>query len=709
MATEDYSGAARDQRRQNIILLVLLLLSVVTLGLLIVGELRADAPYAQYQRKLADLEGRSSQIRVHQIATAQKIDRCPTCHLAIARKPLTQQVSHPLRAHPKDLLRSHPLGRFSCTDCHGAGGELVDRCLPARGDVDGRALDAKMVQASCGWCHDPAEHLPGGALLTAGLAAYRRLGCGGCHRAKNVDAGPRVGPPLDGVGAKLDRDQVRSFLADPQGLRPGTAMPSFFRAGAPDFIQALRDRSKAQQLDALVAWLFSSRAPQSGSTAPGSWKAGQRHFVKLGCVACHRAEPSHRLGTIGPDLGRARQRLKSGWLQRWLSSPKAVNPQTRMPDFRLGHKIRADLVAYLSAKNRAETHATPNRKLVLQGQQLARKLGCPGCHAIKGLENVPPVGPDLDGFGDKPAALLDWGHAAATSRTAPAWTEIKLKQPLAFDRRPGVLLMPWQQMRPGELDSLEVLMRSLVETDSVPPGKSAQPSLRARRLRRGETVIDALGCRQCHRVGGRGDRLKQLLPRPSDRPPSLDGEGSKVLPAWLNGFLLRPSALRPWLDLRMPTFNLTERQTEILAAHFASRDGASYPFVKQSAPAFAGSRLKESLELFDKLQCIRCHLLSNAPRLKPGELSPDLSLSGGRLRREWIRRFILEPQTLMPGTRMPTLFPLQDEDNLKGPRNTPAPDLFGGDVERQVRALTDLSLWWGSAAAARASERGRRR
>jgi hypothetical protein len=70
------------------------------------------------------------------------------------------------------------------------------------------------------------------------------------------------------------------------------------------------------------------------------------------------------------------------------------------------------------------------------------------------------------------------------------------------------------------------------------------------------------------------------------------------------------------------------------------------------------------------------------------------------LRRGWIYRFILEPQQLMPGTKMPTLFPLADEDDPKS-RTTPLPALCGGSVERQIDALADLNLWWGSAAAAR--------
>jgi hypothetical protein len=45
---------------------------------------------------------------------------------------------------------------------------------------------------------------------------------------------------------------------------------------------------------------------------------------------------------------------------------------------------------------------------------------------------------------------------------------------------------------------------------------------------------------------------------------------------------------------------------------------------------------------------------------------------------------------------MPTLFPLADEDDPSS-RLTNEPAFFGGDVARQVEALTDLTMQWGRA------------
>lgn len=49
--------------------------------------------------------------------------------------------------------------------------------------------------------------------------------CTACHTVNGV--GGKVGPALDGVGSRLEKDYMRKWLKDPQKLKPGTAMPKF--------------------------------------------------------------------------------------------------------------------------------------------------------------------------------------------------------------------------------------------------------------------------------------------------------------------------------------------------------------------------------------------------------------------------------------------------------------------------------------------------
>jgi cytochrome c2 len=675
---------------------VVTLLSVATVGYLCYRESRAGATYERYQQQAGVAPG-VRRLSVRGLGE----DRCPTCHVKIFKAGAQEkEARNPLRAHPGPYLKLHPPARFLCTACHGPGGAYLDRCLPSR---RGRF----MAQASCLSCHpgSHADNLPGGAVLTRGLQASRRLGCIGCHRTRALDQllepyGNKVGPRLDRVAAKLPVPYLRAFIAAPTRVRPGTAMPWFFMLkGAPPFTVKKIKQQSGPQVEALVAFLVSRSKPLAlKQPEGGDPEAGARMFRDRGCVACHEAGKKHAdLGDVGPDLSGAGARLSPGWIGAWLQAPSRYSEETRMPDLRLTAEQIGHLTAFLSAQkadDRSRGPADVDRRLADLGGELARSLGCAGCHELASVRDAEVVGPDLDGYGEKRVELLDWGgvRPEPDKQTWQRWTELKLTRPLAFDRPPGVLMMPYQELRPGELRGLLVLMRALTERSAAQVAPA--PADRHRRRRRGETLVAELGCRRCHCVGGRGGAIRALWPRPSDRPPALEGEGAKVLPGWLYSFLRRPTELRPWLAMRMPTFTaLGPQGARELSGYLAAVDRASYPFVQRERRRLEGTELAQAHALFDKLQCLRCHLLSNAQTLKPGELAPDLALSGERLRRSWIRRFILEPQKLMPGTRMPTLFPLADEDDPDS-RITPEPGLLGGDVTRQVDALTDLNLMW---------------
>jgi cytochrome c5 len=55
------------------------------------------------------------------------------------------------------------------------------------------------------------------AALAAGRAVYARAGCGGCHSVAG-EGNPRY--PLDGVGARRDRQALRDWTLATEGVRP---------------------------------------------------------------------------------------------------------------------------------------------------------------------------------------------------------------------------------------------------------------------------------------------------------------------------------------------------------------------------------------------------------------------------------------------------------------------------------------------------------
>jgi len=94
------------------------------------------------------------------------------------------------------------------------------------------------------------------------LVATREKGnCLACHRLpipEEPDHG-NLGPPLDGVGARLTPGQIRLRLVDETFLNPATIMPGFYRDPAllHRVAPALADRTvlSAQEIEDVLAYL----------------------------------------------------------------------------------------------------------------------------------------------------------------------------------------------------------------------------------------------------------------------------------------------------------------------------------------------------------------------------------------------------------------------------------------------------------------------
>jgi cbb3-type cytochrome oxidase cytochrome c subunit len=58
-----------------------------------------------------------------------------------------------------------------------------------------------------------------------GAMIYQQNKCGMCHQINGV--GQKLGPPLNGVAERRQRDWVEQHFLDPQKLSPGTTMPAY--------------------------------------------------------------------------------------------------------------------------------------------------------------------------------------------------------------------------------------------------------------------------------------------------------------------------------------------------------------------------------------------------------------------------------------------------------------------------------------------------
>jgi cytochrome c2 len=200
-------------------------------------------------------------------------------------------------------------------------------------------------------------------------------------------------------------------------------------------------------------------------------------------------------------------------------------------------------------------------------------------------------------------------------------------------------------------------------------------------IEEGRRIIRDHNCTGCHIIGKQGGGIRAKIKDPGYFPPSLDGEGEKVIPVWLFSFLKGPTTIRPWLNVRMPTFGLNDHETVAISRMFAHLDKAEYPFETEYfklEPA-TPELLAGGSKLFTDFKCLQCHFTAGVKTERDAaDLAPNLSLARSRLRPAWIEKWLRDPQALQLGTRMPAYFP-----DMKSPDQ----QTLGGDAATQMKAL----------------------
>jgi cytochrome c2 len=172
-------------------------------------------------------------------------------------------------------------------------------------------------------------------------------------------------------------------------------------------------------------------------------------------------------------------------------------------------------------------------------------------------------------------------------------------------------------------------------------------------------------------------------------PPYLFPEGSKVQEKWLHGFLKTPEPIRPWLNLRMPTFNLTDEEITTITKYFLALHKEELKLKDYQEYTPDAKHVSVGKTLFNDLQCLSCHYTGKVPEGKgPADLAPNLAMASTRLKPQWIAEWIAKPDSIQPGTRMPSFYP-----ELKEP--SPYSEDFGGDAKEQIKAITDYVIMIG--------------
>ena len=589
-------------------------------------------------------------------------------------------------------------------------------------------LPVGMTEASCAKCHKQQVYIPKADKLNLAYATYERAGCYACHKTKGFENVKKPGPILTKIDSKLSQDWVKNWIRNPKAVKPTTWMPRFFY-NSNNNEPADAPRNEAE-INAIAAYLFANAEPHEFAVknpGHGDAKRGEEIVKQIGCQGCHvvgegsRSDAGPRR-TFGQPLENIGNKTTYEWIYNWVRDPKHYSPATYMPNLRLTDAQVADVATYLvglkgpagdAPKATPDAKVTddvlldymknvmpfedakaqlakmsPQQKQVDLGQRAISRYGCFSCHDIKGFEKAQSIGTDLSEEGSKLVTRLDFAFITDIPHTSKtAWFDRKLHDPRIFDK--GRVLQPLEKLRMPNFDFTDQEVGRLLtaimsfQREIQPPAAMPARSARVDNLGVGRTLVHRRNCVGCHIIEGDGGDFIKLVADPSLGPPMLTPEGARVQPDWLYAFIRGPITIRPWLNVRMPTFGLDDQNVNQVISYFGSISNTIGPFqtheVRTASNADAGGK-----QLFELLKCQQCHVLGAIPKDQPtSNLAPDLRMAPERLQPDWIMQWLKKPSDILPGTRMPAFWP--DYPKSYYPQ-------LGGDAEAQMKAIRDHLL-----------------
>jgi mono/diheme cytochrome c family protein len=630
-----------------------------------------------------------------------RVDRCQTCHLAINR-PGFEKEANPFKTHPRrEVLladNAHPPGKFGCTGCHEGQGVAVNSKEQAHGEVhlwEAPLLRGTKAQSSCTSCHlDVQKFAEDAPLLAEGQRLFEQIGCTGCHLVKGYENIPKIAPSLLKISSKVEPSWMVRWIENPHKFRSRTRMPNF--------------ELKQDDAIAIASFLWSKSREEGDKWTkeypiPAGFREGDQNQVDkgkklvetIGCKGCHgfaEGEFSTPLGKekdLVPNLKDIAAKVGPQWVYHWLKNPRGFSPETRMPSLRLTDDEAMAITTYLmtlGAKSDAMTgidERLADPKNIKRGESLVRKWGCFGCHEIKGMEKESRIGAELSVFGSKAKEELFFGNRTDIKETWDDWTYNKLKTPRIYATERIEQLMPQFDLADEDIKALRMLLGGFRER-KVGQRYLADQGLRVQQVVEGRRLMQQYNCVGCHEIENRGGFIRKYYQENVTlAPPVLNGEGEKVQSNWFFSFLKSPIPIRPWLEIRMPTFGLSDEHANQLISYFNGLSKVEIPYAyvddKKIRPEYIDAA--KTLTSPDYFNCFSCHMQgAKTPEGPKDGWAPDLTLARQRLNPNWILKWLKDPQKVQPGTKMPSFYP-------GGPDN-----ILGGKEDLQIEALRDYLM-----------------
>jgi cytochrome c551/c552 len=412
-----------------------------------------------------------------------------------------------------------------------------------------------------------------------------------------------------------------------------------------------------------------------------------------------------------------------------------VQQPTVMPSLRLTADDSRDIASYLvTQKHSGATYAAADYvddpQLKAKGQEMVKHFGCAGCHEISGLEDESRIGTELTNEGSKPIERLDFalytedakrgvlpdGKPSPRGRwyDSKGFFEEKLQNPAIYDQGKfhanpmDALRMPKPNLQSKEeLDALVTLLLGSVDP-TLPPEYMYKPADRRHAIQEGWWIATKYNCIGCHQIAIGQKSVMMGLPfyqgeNKANLPPVLTSEGARVNPEWLKQFLANPSlsasdtnrnGVRSYLQVRMPTFFLSDDEIRKLVLFFEALSDQPEPFIPPKAEPITEAERAMARSLFTSpaAPCLKCHATGNPVHDKIAT-APNFLLAKERLRFPWTERWITDPAKIIPGTAMPSgLFHREGERWVfSGPLPPALKNYSGDEADLLVRYMFTLT------------------
>ncbi len=412
-----------------------------------------------------------------------------------------------------------------------------------------------------------------------------------------------------------------------------------------------------------------------------------------------------------------------------------IENMTVMPMLRLSQEDAQDIATYLISLKQKDPSSYPDASFMEdparkeKGKEYIRHYGCAGCHEIAGMEDEGRIGTDLTVEGSKPIERLDFalltdnaehgGKDPITGKHTGPWYnhkgffEHKLAKPDVYDEgkiKPELemLRMPDPHLTPEQIRAITTFLMGSQET-SLPSSYQYKPEDARRDVQDGWWIVTKYNCIGCHQIAPGQDTSLMHMARYQDPdwkeqlPPKLLTEGARVDPVWLQHFLSNPAlsttdtnrnGIRPYLQARMPTFFFSDNELRKLVRFFQAMSQQPLPYVPERLPPLTAKETDMARSLFSSnaAPCLKCHATGDPAHDKTAT-APNFLAAKERLKPGWTERWLTDPQSISPGTSMPSGLFRKDGDHYVFSGPTP-PSFQGYDQDHRellVRYLFQLT------------------